>query len=292
MKNKPAVIAWFKNNPEANAFFDPVKGFLVQHYSGANHGFINRDAYPDYRFNSARGKGEIYVNIRARQGHTVVRIRIKSELVHPDFSDYQKTIAGRSPNERIDVVDFVISETEHLKVMNDFFRVHKIDNFTVPSKNAWKKFDINSAGTYKSIRTTEGRTVEVTHGHLELSKKFIKWLKRKGYRNIKDEFVLANFDRIDVRFELEDKKIFSELKTVSGRATKRAIRQALGQILDYQYYDDREKADELWIVVNDECTNLDVQFIKQLVEKHELPLRLVWEKRKGFASFPELESRT
>lgn len=128
----------------------------------------------------------------------------------------------------------------------------------------------------------------MTNGHLKLSNKFIRWLERKGFKSIKSEFVLANHDRIDVRFTLKDKQIFSELKTVSGSSVKRAIREALGQILDYQYYDNREKANELWIVINDECSDNDVLFIKQLIEGHKLPLRLVWEKGKGFLSYPEL----
>ncbi|WP_157726359.1 hypothetical protein [Imhoffiella purpurea] len=260
---------------------------MVENYSGSNHGFINKKAYPEYRFNS-EGRGEIYVSMRASQNHTVVRIRMDSTLVRVDFLDYRKIIAKRGGKRR-DVIDFVVSKTSDLKILSDFFIYHKIHNFTPPSPDSWRNFNINSTDNYKTIRLQNGQEVEVTHSHSLLSKNFIKWLQKKGYDNIEDECILANLDRIDVRFRLKEKHIFSELKTVSGSSTKRAIREALGQILDYQYYDDSEKADELWIVINDECSESDVSFINKLINIHHLPLRLVWEKNQGFACFPDLQ---
>jgi hypothetical protein len=286
IKFKPAVVSWFKSSPEAKSYFDPVKDFLVSYYSGLNYGFINKKAYPEYRFNSVRNS-EISVVIRASQSHTRVRIRIDCSKVNVEFNDYYKTIANRY-GERTDVFDFMVSKTSDIKIINNFFRKHDIHNFTVPKASAWKKFEINSSDTYKSIRLQSGEEVVVSNGHLKLSNKFIKWLTRQGYKNIKSEYILANHDRIDVLFNLNNKIIFSELKTVSGSSAKRAIREALGQILDYQYYDQVVKASELWIVVNDECSDNDVLFIKTLIDKHKLPLRLVWEKNRGFLSFPKL----
>lgn len=286
IKFKPAVVSWFKRSPEAQAHFDPVKEFLVSFYYGSNYGFINKKAYPEYRFNSV-GNNEVYVVIKASQKHTLVRVRIDSSIVKAEFNDYYKTIANRD-GKRIDVYDFMVSKTSDIKIISDFFRKHKIDNFTAPKLGAWKKFEISTLDKYKSIRLQSGETVEVSHEHLKLSIKFIKWLGSQGYKNVKDEYILANQDRIDVLFKLNNKTIFSELKTVSGSSAKRAIREALGQVLDYQYYDQTESASELWIVVNDECSDKDVLFIKTLIDKHKLPLRLVWQKNRGFTSFPEL----
>lgn len=286
---KPAVVSWFNKHTEAKAHFDPIIKFLVEHYSGSNYGFINKKAYPEYRFNSI-GNGEIYVVIRASQSHSIVRFRIDSAVVEYEFSDYCKNVAAKDGS-RIDVVDFIVEKTNDLKLLNDFLRRHEIHNFKQPKINSWKEHKVNSADGYTSIRLQSGKEVEVTHGHLELSKKFINWLKKNGFKNIKNEFILANFDRIDVLFKMNRKNILSELKTVSGSSTKRVIREALGQILDYQYYHNSDEADELWIVVNDECTELDVRFVKQLRERHKLPLRLVWTKNQGFASFPKLQRR-
>jgi len=287
MKFKPAVISWFKRNPEAKNYFEPIKRFLVGHYSGENHGFINKKAYPEYRFNSV-GNREIYVVIQASQNHTRVRIRIDFSIVNPEFKDYYKTVANKDGSKRHDVIDFMVYKTSDIKIINTFFRKHRIHNFLSPKRGAWKKFEMNSDNSYKSIRLQSGQEVEVTNGHLKLSKKFIKWLGRRGFKNIQSEFVLANHDRIDVLFYLKGKPIFSELKTISGSSAKRAIREALGQILDYQYYGSTDNASELWIVVNDECSDNDVLFVKRLIDQHQLPLRLVWEKNRGFTSYPAL----
>ncbi|APE03094.1 hypothetical protein BM526_15300 [Alteromonas mediterranea] len=286
VKFKPAVISWFKKRPEAQSFFDPVRDFLVSYYSGSNYGYINKKAYPEYRFNSA-GSNEVYIVLRASQNHTLVRVRISSSKVKSEFGDYHKTIATKV-GKRIDVYDFMVAKTRDIKIISDFFRQHEIQNFTAPKFGDWKNFEINESDEYKSIRLQSGETVKVSHEHLKLSKRFIKWLGGNGYKNIRNEYILASQDRIDVIFKLNNKTIFSELKTISGSSTKRAIREALGQILDYQYYNQTHKADELWIVVNDECSDKDVLFIKTLIDKHKLPLRLVWEKNKGFTSFPEL----
>lgn len=284
---KPAVISWFKKRPEAHIHFDKVKDFLVCFYSGENYGFINKKAYPEYRFNSL-GNGEIYVVIKASQNHTLVRIRIDSSEVKSEFDDYYKTIASKDAD-RTDAYDFIVSKTNDIKIINNFFSKHKIHNFKTPKAGAWKGFEINSSHEYKSIRLQSGETVEVTHEHLKLSNRFIKWLGGKGYKKIVNEYVMANKDRIDVLFHLGNKTILSELKTVSGGSTKRAIREALGQVLDYQYYDKTVSASELWIVVNSECSDSDQFFIETLISKHKLPLRLVWEKNGGFKSFPELK---
>ena len=82
--------------------------------------------------------------------------------------------------------------------------------------------------------------------------------------------------------------IYAELKSVSSysKKPKRAIRAALGQVLDYQFYDTSNQASELWIVL-DQCklTTKDKEFIKSLnsnfksitlkllVEKNELSFR-------------------
>lgn len=130
---KPAVISWFNTFPEAKTYFDPIRSFLVKHYSGSNHGFINKEAYPEYRFNSV-GNREVYVVIRASQNHTTVRVRINSKMVHPEFTDYCKIVANKDGSKRLDVIDFMVSKTSDVKIISDFFINHKIHNFITKKK--------------------------------------------------------------------------------------------------------------------------------------------------------------
>ncbi len=286
---KQNVVTWFQKRPEAKNHFNPVIGFLVENYLGANYGFINKESYPEYRFNSA-GSGETYVVVRASQNHSFLRVRMPFDLIAPQFRDNCKKIKNKEGTKQIEVIDFLISETKHIKLVYDFFRVHKVNNFKKPEKKSWNKFKVSGDKKYTSIRLNEGGMVEVTHEHLRLTEKFIKWVSKKGFKDIKNEYILANKDRIDVRFYIDNQLIFTEMKTVGGSSSKRSIREALGQLLDYQYYNSTIQAKELWIVINDKVDESDIQFIDSLRDMHNLPLRIVWEKAKGFSSHPNLKS--
>lgn len=285
-RHKPAVVSWFKKNKQAKNHFDPVINFLCNHYTGDNFGFINKKAFPEYRFNSA-GNGEVCVVVRASLSHTRVRISNYNNL-HPEFSDYTKRIANRH-GEYYEVVDFLISKKDDLKLLSEFISSHSVDNFDKNCATPWNSSEFNESTNRQMIRLIEGGIVEVSDDHFRLQKKFIEWVKTRGTKQIQEEFVLANRDRIDVRFNFRRKNVFSELKTVSGSSTKRAIREALGQLLDYQYHGETITSDELWIVVDGECNDDDVEFINKLIINHKLPIRLLWEKNDKFSSFPPIK---
>lgn len=287
-RNKPAVASWFKKNKQAKIHFDPVIDFLNKHYTGNNFGFINKKAHPEYRFNSI-SKGENYVVVRASKNHTRVSFKIDHNKVNSDFKEYTKKKKNKDGTKDIEFVDFLVFKTEDLKLLSDFITTHSIDNFDKNCADSRKSDEINESGNRLVVRLIEGGMVEVSDDHFRLQKKFIEWAKARGTKNIQEEFVLANGDRIDVSFNFRGKNVFSELKTVSGSSTKRAIREALGQLLDYQYHGETIASDELWIVVDGECNKDDKKFINKLIINHKLPLVLLWEKNNEFSSFPPIK---
>lgn len=133
-------------------------------------------------------------------------------------------------------------------------------------------------------RKTMSLTIIASQKEKELTQRFIYWIERQNIYILKglEQRTGAN-DRIDVSLQHGLSLIYAELKSVSSYSgmPKRAIRAALGQILDYQFYDRKEMAQELWIVLdNSELTKDDRSFITSLNTKFkDLNLKLLVEDR-------------
>ena len=82
---------------------------------------------------------------------------------------------------------------------------------------------------------------------------------------------------MDVEFYDNRNKFYrAEIKICHGIGTTRAIREALGQLFEYNYYGLRKPADEWGIVINEKPSERDIQFIKCLNTKLNFPLHLWW----------------
>lgn len=143
------------------------------------------------------------------------------------------------------------------------------------------KVDLNQF--IPQYRESTGRTITVSQKEKELTHRFINWIEKQKIYKLKElEQLTGANDRIDVSLLQGLSLVYAELKSVSSYSgmPKRAIRAALGQILDYQLYDRREMAHELWIVLdNCELKKEDKEFIASLNSTfNELNLRLLVEK--------------
>lgn len=77
-------------------------------------------------------------------------------------------------------------------------------------------------------------------------------------------------DRVDLKAEtIEGDWHYFELKTDS---TKLSIRKAIGQIMEYAYYPNRERASKLIVVSDSEPTDRDMNYLKHIREKFEIPI--------------------
>lgn len=102
--------------------------------------------------------------------------------------------------------------------------------------------------------------------HNELSNAMVKYLKKSGYKNIK-----AEDNYVDIKCtDASGKKIFFELKT--AQTVKSAIREALGQLLEYSHYPNTKKADKLIIVTKHEPEKDDIQYLTGLRTVYNIPV--------------------
>ena len=75
-----------------------------------------------------------------------------------------------------------------------------------------------------------------------------------------------------------------EHKVCGGVGTTKALREALGQLLEYNYYGGRKRADRWYIVLDTEPSAADRDYIRTLQSELRLPpLVLCWPQGKGFA---------
>ena len=102
--------------------------------------------------------------------------------------------------------------------------------------------------------------------HNELSNTMVDYLKKKGCKNIKVEDKYVDIKCIDEN----GKKIFFELKT--AQTVKSAIREALGQLLEYNHYPNTNNADKLIIVTKHEPEKDDIQYLTGLRMIYKIPV--------------------
>lgn len=102
--------------------------------------------------------------------------------------------------------------------------------------------------------------------HNELSNKIVKYLKRKGYTGVVTDKEFVDIQAIDP----QGNKIYFELKTADS--VRLAIRQALGQLLEYNHYPNKNNADKLIIVTELEITQQDMQYLIGMRSRYNIPV--------------------
>lgn len=106
----------------------------------------------------------------------------------------------------------------------------------------------------------------MTFQHNELSDAMVKYLKKNGYLNVKAEDAY-----VDISCQAPSgEKIFFELKTT--QTVKSAIREAIGQLMEYNHYPNQNKADKLIIVTVLEPTKDDMQYLTGLRTIYHIPV--------------------
>jgi hypothetical protein len=113
--------------------------------------------------------------------------------------------------------------------------------------------------------------------HKELSNEFVRWLRKTGRKVLGQEK-----ERVDVELRDGQYSCRAELKVCYGLTSRFAVREALGQLLEYNYYGQRSTADRWIIVLDMPPTPTDVTFVQALSKKRGLPLSLCWPSGNAF----------
>lgn len=132
------------------------------------------------------------------------------------------------------------------------------------------------------FRASKASLKKIIPRHKKLSNAFCDWLDETfGIQSQQES------DRVDVSFLWNDQDVLAELKVCLGAGSKKAIREALGQILEYNHYPPR-RAMDLWLIVLDQKPSTeDFRFIDILRNRLSLPLTVAWQTKKHFSFYPD-----
>ncbi|MCM1125824.1 MAG: hypothetical protein NC429_05075 [Lachnospiraceae bacterium] len=106
----------------------------------------------------------------------------------------------------------------------------------------------------------------MTLKHNELSNKMVKYLRSKGYKEVATDKDFVDIQAVDS----QGNKVYFELKTADS--VRLAIRQALGQLLEYNHYPNKKNADKLIIVTELEATQEDMQYLIGMRSRYNIPV--------------------
>ena len=151
---------------------------------------------------------------------------------------------------------------------------------TIRKQEDWSEGDEYDEGG--SSFHIPGRDIARSQAHKKLSRKFREWIRENHSVKIRKER-----GGIDVEFMLGKERVCVELKTESDGDVKTQIRDAMGQLFEYNYYPGREVADQ-WIIGTDTTPRRkDLEYIEELQELLPKKLTLIWESKDGFNCHPD-----
>ena len=271
--------------------------YLISQYELADHRCTKGGNNTKYKFNYKKENHDLgfnRVSIYPNKINKIIVIRFAIDdsipkEQYPSFKSDYSTVVYLNDRNGIPKpgVEIVISSKKDIKNLPDFMSKFHINGFK-RSPEAYKitSNDPFNQNQIKKNRTVLGKVIEVNQFEYDLTMRFLEFIHNIDASDISLEECINVNDRLDVSFRLRNMPVMAELKSVysHGNSSKRSIRAALGQLLDYQYYDAKTIKSELWIVIDGKVLEKDLAFVKRLKSNLGLNLVLVYELNGQFVS--------
>lgn len=186
---------------------------------------------------------------------------------YPETMDYIDALESFIKNEKPIIDDFIKSNPKSgIQMLSKEFDDKYVKTLLTKWGSDYKKFRAKKTG-FTRVKTTE-YIMKLQHN--ELSNEMVKWLKTNGYKD-----VVAEDEYIDITCkDKNNQTIFFELKTATS--VRCAIREALGQLLEYNHYPNKNRADKLIIVTMMEMKKEDIQYLTGLRTIYRIPVWYQW----------------
>jgi hypothetical protein len=131
------------------------------------------------------------------------------------------------------------------------------------------------------MRQTHASQKNIDRLHASLSNRFRDWLEKSFAVKVVQEK-----RRIDLSFTCSTGTHMAELKICYGANARHAIREALGQLFEYNHYPPYEEAQRWWLVLDCQPSEADREYLAILKKKYLIPLTIAWPLDDGFDVFP------
>jgi hypothetical protein len=128
------------------------------------------------------------------------------------------------------------------------------------------------------LRYSSAALIEVVPRHRILSNEFAAWIRSNG-----GQHVVQESECIDMTFRMADQHLMVEFKVCYGGNTTAAIREALGQIFEYNLRSTRQNHHRWLLVLDTPPFGEDRDFVSKMRNEHNAPLFLGWKEGSKFS---------
>lgn len=146
---------------------------------------------------------------------------------------------------------------------------------THPSRTTSKEKDPSQLSEEAYLRFTVAQMRLIKRMHNLLSIRFGEWLRTAGAAD-----VCAEADRVDLRCNWRGAPCLFELKTTAAQSVRLALREAVGQLLEYAYYPGRRRPKHIAIVLDAEPSVEEIEWMRTLNSLMP-PIEVFWLVGKG-----------
>ncbi len=168
------------------------------------------------------------------------------------------------------------SELDVDQILRDFDRLYPLYQFVESGGELQKQprpNELPQHGLKTATHTTASRAaaeIEVDLRHNVLQESLVRMLgvDFPGYP-IHPEHQVAEGGRVDVAVETPDGFLFCEIKVASH--VRAAVREAIGQLLEYAHWPDKCRAKKWWILSEADPSPEDIAYIRSLRTRYGLP---------------------
>ena len=160
----------------------------------------------------------------------------------------------------------IVGEQDSEDIVKDVEKSKKRENRKLASQGSSRP-----PNTDEYVRSTSKSMRVIIPRHRILVERFWRWLKDNGFKDVRFEK-----KNIDIVFTNGNTEYMVEAKVVYNISSKLAIRDALGQILEYNYYNAQEPYPKWLILLDDSPDKRDFKYIRKISRIHGLPLNLAW----------------
>lgn len=172
-----------------------------------------------------------------------------------------------------DLIDHVIVEWKNPRGWHQWYKQEMnvvAQRSDTPSDdrqdNRWTQFHIN---TETRTRHVEEAVIDIEARHQKMQEGIKPCLEKEGYTDVKLEE-----DHVDIRGSKQGVPHFFEVKTYD--TAKACIREALGQILEYNHYPKTRRAAEMYIIGPNKATSEDEEYLKYLRVNYKMRVYYRW----------------
>lgn len=164
--------------------------------------------------------------------------------------------------------------------LSQFIQTAKRDEY---KEHGLSNAEVNMAEALETAypRATPASIRLILPKHVALSKLFQRWLQKQ--HSIRGD---REHRQIDMQFSIGRKPAMAEFKIAYDGNTKAAIREALGQILEYNHYPGRNLTKAWFLVLDQEPREDDRSFVESLRANWNCPIYLGWKQTTGFSFYP------